>query len=354
MTELGRGAPSAGRSGDDVDLAILVTAPPAEAELLGAVLMERLGPFEIIGPFEMRCAGGLDQGPTTGAVARGDRVTMVFYPPAGSISSKHELLQSLPPGLVDPRTLEVEIRGVQRGWADNWREHFRPVVIGAVRLRPPWEPPLEEDGGSCAAPPWPRRSRPAAVDVVISPGLGFGTGLHPTTRGTLRLLQVNEEESEPDVRPGRLVDAGTGSGVLAIAAAKLGFQPVVAFDNDPAALVSARQNLEANGVEDRVELHEVDLVNAAEEWFGGATVLANLTLEPVRALLGRFVGAPTLPVRVVVSGILAGEQEREVLGVAAAAALRPRRRLYEAEWLTLELLPVTALAAGKARSDRER
>ncbi len=135
---------------------------------------------------------------------------------------------------------------MSRDWVEGWRLHFRPVVIGVVRIRPPWESEGDLPAGF--------------VDVVINPGLGFGTGLHPTTRGVLRLLQ---EEGGERVAPvggrslrrskGPLVDVGTGSGVLAIAAAKLGWAPILAFDNDSAALVSARANIEANGVRDVVQ-----------------------------------------------------------------------------------------------------
>jgi ribosomal protein L11 methylase PrmA len=380
--------PSVGRvsaerspSGDPLraesDLALLVTAPTTEAELLGAILMERLGPFEV------RSAGAV----TTGGGSPKDRVTMVFYPPAGGVSSECELLASLPRGLVDPAAVEVEVSWVPRGWVEGWREHFRPVVIGCLRVRPPWEPELASGGAVAAGATGPDRGRRELIDLVINPGLGFGTGLHPTTRGTLRLLQSQTELGRPGSEPrpgnelrlgseprpanerlGPLVDVGTGSGILAIAAAKLGHQPVIAFDNDPVALVSAQQNVEANGVSACVELRLGDVADVPAEWFRGATVLANLTLEPVCTLLGRLgpaVGCaratagggqvrPAGPVRLVVSGLLAGEQEAVVVEAAAAAGLRPRRRLYEAEWVTLELVPATLPATRRAPGGHKR
>ena len=268
--------------------------------------------------------------------------------------------------------LTLETRSVSRDWVEGWRAHFRPIVIGAVRIRPPWEPEPGEDLGE------------GLVDVVINPGLGFGTGLHPTTRGVLQLLQGEEGDGaaplggQPRSRPrGPLVDAGTGSGVLAIAAAKLGWGPILAFDDDAAALVSTRENIVANGVQDVVEVHEIGVADAPGGWFEGATVVANMTLEPVSVLLRRLgvraarsgsglgdtdargvgrapspgtdAGAPQpesgCPTRLVVSGILAGAQQRELLRTARQSGFVPGGRVSEDEWVSLELLP-GAIAGG--------
>jgi len=260
-----------------------------------------------------------------------------------------EVLAALPHEIATSGQVRVESREVSRDWVEGWRDHFRPIVIDEVRIRPPWEPPAAAGG---------------SVDVVINPGLGFGTGLHPTTRGTLHLLQNpgtldGRGPGQPLLGP--LVDAGTGSGILAIAAAKLGWGPVFAFDNDPVALVSARENIAANGVGGLVEVHQTDIAGASPYWFADATVLANMTLEPVVCLLrrlaaehgswtglgspGRLGVAASGPVRLVVSGILAGEQEREVIGVARLCGFAQGRRLQEAEWVSLELLPVRPAAS---------
>jgi ribosomal protein L11 methyltransferase len=183
------------------------------------------------------------------------------------------------------------------------------------------------------------------IDVVINPGLGFGTGLHPTTRGTLGLLQEGLSPASGDMAPpasavlGPLTDVGTGSGILAIAAAKLGWAPVIALDNDPVALISARENVAVNGVEAQVEIHEADTGSAQEAWFDRATVLANMTLEPVSLLLRRLATLAARPRRLVVSGILAGSQEEQVYLVAHEAGFVPGRRVYEGEWVSFELLP---------------
>ncbi len=156
------------------------------------------------------------------------------------------------------------------------------------------------------------------VEVVINPGLGFGTGLHPTTRGTLLLLQRGAEGSLQRRPRGGLVDVGTGSGILAVAAVKLGWNPVRALDNDPVAVASACENVAINGLEGCVEVHEMDAGRAPRAWLQGATILANMTLEPVTALLRRLLEEGVRPRRLVVSGILAGSSR------GATSARSPR------------------------------
>jgi ribosomal protein L11 methyltransferase len=287
--------------------------PMALAEEGGAVLMDALGPFEE----EQRSDRG--------------EVTLVFYPSVGSPSATRDLLQLLPPAFAEPGVVRVEFRDVARDWVEGWREHFRPVLIGEVRIRPPWEP----------APSSPDAP---VIDVVINPGLGFGTGLHPTTRGTLLLLQQGSDETPgPAAARGSLVDVGTGSGILAIAAARLGWAPVIAVDNDPVAVASARENVALNLVEDHVEVYETDVAHLQGEWFRGATVLANMTLEPVSLLLRRLADEPACesegPRRVVVSGILSGVQEERLVGVARECGLLPGRRVHDQGWVSVELLP---------------
>jgi ribosomal protein L11 methyltransferase len=304
------------------------------ADEAGAILMDALGPLE-----------QTTEPPPAGSEAVGATVTLVFYPPTGAPSTREGVLALLPAAFGEPGALAVEARDVPRDWVDGWREHFRPGMIGRVRVRPPWEPALlpgpgtdgaAADAGGAAAPADGARAGTvptdvALVEVVINPGLGFGTGLHPTTRGSLLLLQ------EGDV--GSLVDVGTGSGILAIAAAKLGWGPIVALDNDPVALVSTRENVAANSVEDVVGVREADSASVSRSLFRDATVLANMTLEPVTALVRRLADEEARPRRLVVSGILAGDQEQLLLDVARTAGFDPGLRLCEQEWVSLELFP---------------
>jgi ribosomal protein L11 methyltransferase len=123
----------------------------------------------------------------------------------------------------------VETEPVAPGWEDEWKRFHQPLQVGSLWIGPPWE------------------DAPEGVEpVVIDPGRAFGTGAHATTRLCIELLL--------ELEAGSIVDIGCGSGVLAIAAAKLGFAPVMAIDADDAAVEAARRNVAANGVEVDVRL----------------------------------------------------------------------------------------------------
>ena len=119
---------------------------------------------------------------------------------------------------------DVTVAPVAPGWEDSWRAFHRPVRAGGLWIGAPWEQP-----------------DPGELSVVIDPGLAFGTGAHATTRLCIELLAKS--------RRGSLLDIGCGSGVLSIAAARLGFDPIRAVDNDPVAVETAIANADVNGVE---------------------------------------------------------------------------------------------------------
>ena len=153
--------------------------------------------------------------------------------------------------------VEVRADEVPDDWTERWKRFYFPVLIGGrLYVRPPWEEPAQRGG---------------VEEVVIDPGGAFGTGTHPTTRMCLELLL------EADGR-GSFCDLGCGSGVLAIAASKLGFEPVLGVDADRAALDETCRNARANGVE--VEVRHVDLRREAAPV--ADAVAANLTARPVR------------------------------------------------------------------------
>ena len=166
----------------------------------------------------------------------------------------------------------VSASDVEAGWEERWREFHKPVRIGPLWVGPPWEEPPAD-----------------ALAVVVDPGRAFGTGAHPTTRLCLEALLELER--------GSLLDGGCGSGVLAIAAALLGYAPVRGIDTDPAAVEATRENAAANGVE--VEAERAD-ATSAELPVADVTV-ANISLEGVLALRPR---SPLL----VTSGYLVPDQ----------------------------------------------
>ena len=202
----------------------------------------------------------------------------------------------------------VSVRGeaVADDWAERWRQFHEPVLVGdRIWVRPPWAP-----------------ARAGAVDLVIDPGQAFGTGAHPTTKLALELML--------DLQPaGSFADLGCGSGVLAIAAALLGFGPVSAVDNEPAALDATRANAAANSV----ALDRVERLNLREQPPPAArTVAANL-MRPLLLELARRIDEA--PEALILSGLL-DEEADEV--VEAFAPLRERRRLSERGWSAVLLL----------------
>ncbi|MFL5916832.1 MAG: 50S ribosomal protein L11 methyltransferase [Gaiellaceae bacterium] len=164
----------------------------------------------------------------------------------------------------------VEVEDVADGWEDRWRGFHHGVQVGRLWVGPPWEEPPAD-----------------AFVVVIDPGRAFGTGAHATTRLCLELLQ--------NVEPTSLLDVGCGSGVLSVAAAKLGFASVTAVDVDAVALEVTRANAAANGV----------AVDVATESRPAKLAVMNIALDVVEGML------PELPVeRAITSGYLDRDEPR--------------------------------------------
>ena len=187
-------------------------------------------------------------------------------------------------------------------------------------------------GRMVVAPPWDEAEHGAAIRIVIDPSTGFGTGHHETTRLCLALLQDIAIEGR------RAIDVGTGSGVLAIAAAMLGAARVLAFDDDPEALRNAEDNVARNGVEHAVSLRVADLASVA---VGPAEIVtANLT----GGVLERY--APRLRALAAPNGalIVSGFSAAEADAVARALGEAVERRVSEGDWAAL-LLRVTGSPA---------
>ena len=171
-------------------------------------------------------------------------------------------------------------------------------------------------------PPW-EEVGPGEFEVVIDPGQAFGTGAHPTTRLSLELLLHLHDRG---LSGGALTDLGTGSAVLAIAAAKLGWDPIHGYDHEEAAIEAAIENAEVNSV--RIDLSRHDLKRGLPEF--GPTVVANLTAPLLEMVAGQMT-RDQLPDRLVCSGLLERERER-VETAFGALGLEPKRFIAIEGW----------------------
>ena len=208
----------------------------------------------------------------------------------------------------------IRVRQVpNEDWAENWKQHFQPQTVGMrLYVCPPWD---------CVAPA-------GRMSVVVDPGMAFGTGQHATTRGCLLLL----ERAMDDRTVKRALDVGTGSGVLAIALAKLGLCEVWAIDTDTNACTIAEANAMCNGVAAHVRIRSS--LNAV----GGAfdLVTANLYANLLEEMAPRFGGLLRPGGVFICSGFLNADELR-IRSTYEACGLRPLRRHEEQSWVTLAL-----------------
>jgi ribosomal protein L11 methyltransferase len=251
----------------------------------------------------------------TSVLEQGDSVTTFLTPHPNPDLFAEQARALLASALPDGTPLEVEwLWQDNEDWSATWRRGLEPRrVTERLVVKPTW----------CT---WD--AQPGEVVLDIDPQMAFGTGEHATTRGCLRLLDAA-------LRPGdRVLDVGSGSAVLAIAAARLGAAEVVAVEYDPDANLNARENLARNGVADRVRILEAMAdAELLRELGGFDLILANILSSVIRPLLPAF--RETLRAsaggRLIVSGILRSEHE-EVVRDALAAGFDLRAVDEEDEW----------------------
>ena len=237
---------------------------------------------------------------------------MVEEQPAGYGST----LRAFFPDVVEPTVLEARVRDyltslgalglavptgptitalADRDWGKAWREHFRPLAVGrGLLVAPPWDVPAASD----------------RLVLIIEPGRAFGTGHHGSTAGCLELLErvlAGREGAPGGATPATAIDLGTGSGILAIAAARLGVERILAVDDDPDAVAAAVGNAERNGVASRIDgrLGDAATLDAAP----APLVLANLLAAAHVRLAPRYRRLLTPGGMLVLGGILDGEAE---------------------------------------------
>lgn len=248
----------------------------------------------------------------------GDTVTLTAYlaaEPAQQLAALRTFCDDLATGAPTLPPARISTRAVQQeDWAHNWMEHFPPLAIGErLYVVPPWVTEIPSD----------------RVPIVIDPGLAFGTGQHDTTQSCLVLVE-RALAAHPIACA---LDVGTGSGILAIALAKLGVGDVCGIDNDPEACRAARENCARNGVADRVRV--ADDLRAVTGPFQliAANLLGTLLIE----LSPRLAGLLARDGELIVSGILTTEAA-DVGAVFRRHGLGERDRIVAGEWTTLSLI----------------
>ena len=218
---------------------------------------------------------------------------------------------------LDAGSWRFNVRKVTRQeWLESWRRHFKPFTVAEVLL---------------VKPSWSRRKPTRGQElVVLDPGLSFGTGQHPTTRFCLeQIARARDGFAKPS-----LLDVGTGSGILAIAAAKLGYNPVRAFDFDPAAVRVAKENARKNGA--RIRITRGDIAKTTAERAKYHVVCANLTADLLESCAGKLKRLVRPDGLLVLAGILR-TQVRAVRGCYEKQGACVVAQEAQGEWESLAL-----------------
>jgi ribosomal protein L11 methyltransferase len=198
-------------------------------------------------------------------------------------------------------------------WATAWRDGYEPIRSGRLTIVPSW---LDVPKGS---------------DLVIrlDPGMAFGTGLHPTTRACLELLQTIEP------MPTAVLDVGTGSGILALAALRLGASRAVGYDIDQLAVEASTANARANDLGDRFRAQDGTLPEFADESF--PLVVANLVAAVLVEMAPRLAAHTAPGGTLIASGIIESRSD-EVEGALTAAGYEVLDWITEGDWVTVRLV----------------
>lgn len=222
---------------------------------------------------------------------------------------------------IDTGNPEYSVRLVdEQDWANSWKQYFKPLrITDKLTIKPTWEP---------------YEASPGELILELDPGMAFGTGTHATTSLCLKTL-------ENVIRPGdHVIDVGTGSGVLAIAAAKLGAEHVLGLDLDPVAVSSATENVRLNGLEHKITIRHSDLLQALRDSEGGdvgvtmpvQVVVANILAEIILLFIDDVVQVLETGGHYIVSGIIQSK-ERLVEEALVKAGFEIEHKRTDSEWV---------------------
>ena len=285
---------------------LIVEIPPSLGETVSSFLIERGSP-------------GVIQEEVPGPAHRKKERIIAYFPNGRNFAKKGREIQSFLTSVskLHPGSFTFHHRVIQEEkWAENWKDNFKPLrITPRIVVKPPWEEYT--------------RQRSDLV-IEIDPGMAFGTGTHPSTQ---MCVQALEETVRSFPRFSSMLDVGTGSGILSIAARKLGMGHVWAVDIDPVAIDNARKNALANNIH-RGLAFRVGSLNGLRRKFD--IIVANLLPQELLGIV------PLLPKRMssgailIVSGLLRG-QKKEILSAFSEHGLEILRSLGSKGWACLVL-----------------
>lgn len=218
------------------------------------------------------------------------------------------------PGTTAPQLTSSHLE--EEDWGKNWKEHFKPIrITPRITIKPSWE-----------------EYTPAAEEIIIEmdPGMAFGTGHHASTRLALAFIDTNFASA--DQLPSRVLDVGTGTGVLGMACALFGATEVLALDNDPDAVAAADENVQRNRLSEQMTVSARDLATVEGAFdLVIANITSNVLTEMSELLSGRMAPAG----RLILAGILKGEQEQSIRTTFTTLGLQHLATSYQDEWASL-------------------
>jgi ribosomal protein L11 methyltransferase len=216
---------------------------------------------------------------------------------------------------------------IETNWVESWQDHYKPVTIGRQLV---------------IVPAWIDMETSPRIEVRIDPGMAFGTGTHPTTQLCLEVLETLIESKDQLVCSEfsrlELIDVGCGSGIISIAAIKLGLDRAFGVDVDPDAIAAARHNAALNSIFEGLEFEVGSVVDVCAGKYSiqyAALVVVNILAPILIRLMGEGLGDLLLPGgKLILSGILT-EQETEVLASLQEVGLNVENRLQQGDWVAL-------------------
>lgn len=249
------------------------------------------------------------------SILNADRETVrvsLFVPEEKNLGEYRAFLDARLPALGIEATVECEGMN-EDDWSESWKQYYKPIPLGKVTIVPAWET---------------YEAAPGEVIIKMDPGMAFGTGTHETTRLVMRIMQDIVLGGE------RVLDVGTGSGILSICASKLGAEWVNAYDIDPVAVKVAKENAEADGC-NNITVGVSDLLRGVEKQAGGYDLcVANIVADIIIRMMpdiGSYLrdGAP-----LILSGIIS-ERKDEVIEAVEKHGFTVQREERENDWVAL-------------------